>query len=186
MNNEINEKDLHTDQRTLYDALIMRLGLMVKENVDLEQRVHQLVEDYNRVARQLRGEEKHELNKKGNVLRELTEALDKCEALEKDNSILKARLKEKKKAYNQAIAENETLRTENENGKIYMSAIDAFVAKAKLYVSRGTSCPYVPWHPAVSSTACLECGACLRVWDDLGVVCLKKLKEVEKRITTDE
>lgn len=59
------------------------------ENVMLEQRVHQLVDDYNHVARQLRGMEKHESNTEGYTLGELTEALDKCEALEKDNKILK-------------------------------------------------------------------------------------------------
>ena len=59
------------------------------ENVELEQRVHQLMDDYNDVARQLRGMEKHEPNTEGYTLGELTEVLDKCEALEKDNKILK-------------------------------------------------------------------------------------------------
>lgn len=39
--------------KALYDALIRRLGEMVKENVELEQRVHQLMDDYNRVAEQV-------------------------------------------------------------------------------------------------------------------------------------
>lgn len=34
-------------------ALIQRLGEMVKENVELEQRVHELMDDYNRVVKQL-------------------------------------------------------------------------------------------------------------------------------------
>ena len=53
------------------------------ENVELEQRVHQLMDDYNDVVSQLRGMEKHEPNTEGYTLGELTEVLDKCEALEK-------------------------------------------------------------------------------------------------------
>lgn len=97
MSKEINESNLHSAQKALYDALIMRLGLMVKENVELEQRVHQLVEDYNRVAKQLRGEEKHEPNTKNYTLGELTEALDKCKALEKDNTALAAEYRDLEK-----------------------------------------------------------------------------------------
>lgn len=41
--------------KALYDALIRRLGEMVKENVELEQRVHQLMDDYNRVVKQVNG-----------------------------------------------------------------------------------------------------------------------------------
>ena len=59
------------------------------ENVMLEQRVHQLVDDYNDVVSQLRGMEKHESNTEGYTLGEQTEALEKCESLEKDNKILK-------------------------------------------------------------------------------------------------
>lgn len=59
------------------------------ENVELEQRVHQLVDDYNDVVSQLRGMEKHEPNTEGYTLGELTEVLDKCEALEKGKKELK-------------------------------------------------------------------------------------------------
>lgn len=40
------------------EAIIWRLGLMAKENVELEQRVHQLMDEYNEVAKQLHGTEK--------------------------------------------------------------------------------------------------------------------------------
>lgn len=40
------------ENKGLYNALIRRLGEMVKENVELEQRVHQLMSDYNRVVKQ--------------------------------------------------------------------------------------------------------------------------------------
>lgn len=59
------------------------------ETVELEQRVHQLVDDYNDVARQLREKERHEPNIEGYTLGILTETLDKCEALEKEKKELK-------------------------------------------------------------------------------------------------
>lgn len=59
------------------------------ENVELEQRVQQLIDDYNDVVSQLRGKEKHEPNTEGYTLGELTEALEKCEALEKGKKELK-------------------------------------------------------------------------------------------------
>ena len=40
------------DDKTFH-ALIQRLGEMVKENVELAQRVHELIDDYNRVVKQL-------------------------------------------------------------------------------------------------------------------------------------
>lgn len=40
------------ENKGLYNALIRRLGEMVKENVEMEQRVHQLMSDYNRVVKQ--------------------------------------------------------------------------------------------------------------------------------------
>lgn len=76
------------ENNRLYNALIWRLGQMVKENVELEQRVHQLMDDYNRAVKQLQGKEKHNISTAGCTLGELTEALDKSESLEKENKIL--------------------------------------------------------------------------------------------------
>ena len=71
------------------EALAYIIADLKAENMMMTERVHQLTDDYNDVARQLRGKEKHEPNTEGYTLGELTEALDKCEALEKDNKILK-------------------------------------------------------------------------------------------------
>ena len=43
----MNKKDL-----TAEDMLAIRIGRLVKENAELEQRVHQLVDDYNDVVKQ--------------------------------------------------------------------------------------------------------------------------------------
>lgn len=166
------------------DALIMRLGLMVKENVELEQRVHHLVEDYNRVARQLRGEEKRkEDDPVRETLGEIFQMRDHCDELKKEIKNLRKEIKGWNVAYERG-KKREDLCVEDESLKKYISGIDAFVTKAKVYACRGTSCPYVPGHPAVSSTTCLECGSCLHILDNLGVVCLKHLQKLS--ITTDE
>ena len=71
------------------EALVCIIADLKAENMMMTERVHQLVDDYNNVARQLRGKEKHEPNTEGYTLSELTEALEKCEALEKEKKELK-------------------------------------------------------------------------------------------------
>lgn len=187
MSKEINENDLHTDPKALYDALALRFVLMVKENVELEQRVHQLVEDYNRVVRQLRGEEKRkEDDPARETLGEIFQMRDHCDELKKEIKNLRKEIKGLNVAYEREKEKREDLCVENESLKKYVSGIDAFVTKAKVYACRGTSCSYVPGHPTVSSTTCLECGSCLHIFDNLGVVCLKHLQELKISITTDE
>lgn len=60
------------------------------ENIELEQRVHQLLDDYNEIVRQLRGKEKRngEDNAK-QTLGEMQQMRDRCDKLEKDNEQLK-------------------------------------------------------------------------------------------------
>ena len=171
MNNEINEKDLHTDQRTLYDTLIMRLGLMVKEIVELEPRVHQLVEDYNRVARQLRGEEKHEPNKKGYVLSELTEALDKCEALENDNKILKQQCVQIQTERNEAKSRADDCEHQR---KELLRQIQRF--EQSDFMEIGVVCSYQSFAPEnspvkVGSTKCVTCRHFLKMDKSFCVLC---------------
>lgn len=60
------------------------------ENMELEQRVHQLVDDYNDVVRQLNGKEKHkddDIEKL--LLGNMQKMRDHCDMLEKDNEQLK-------------------------------------------------------------------------------------------------
>lgn len=71
------------------EALVYIIADLKAENMMMTERVHQLVNDYNDVVHQLKGMEKHEPNAEGYTLGELTEALEKCESLEKDNKILK-------------------------------------------------------------------------------------------------
>lgn len=85
------------------------------ENMKLEQRVHQLVDDYNDVVRQLNGKEKHEPNTEVYTLGELTEALDKSEALEKDNNRLVNEIRRFKLQYNELNGKFNALENTNKD-----------------------------------------------------------------------
>lgn len=60
------------------------------ENMELAQRVHQLLDDYNNVVRQLNGKETHkDEDIEGLLLRDMQKMRDHCDKLEKDNEQLK-------------------------------------------------------------------------------------------------
>nr|DAO57427.1 MAG TPA: hypothetical protein [Caudoviricetes sp.] len=90
-----------TEENKRMEALAYIIADLKAENIELEQRVHQLMDDYNNVARQLRGMEKHEPNTEGYTFSELTEALDKSEALEKDNKQLANEHRNLERLYNE-------------------------------------------------------------------------------------
>lgn len=77
------------DDKTL-QALTQRLGKMVKENVELAERVKQLTSDYNKVVKQLQNTP---------VLSDLTEALDNVEMLECDRDFLKKKCEHRQRLY---------------------------------------------------------------------------------------
>lgn len=68
----------------LYPALIQRLGEMVKENVELEQRVHQLMDDYNHVARKLRAKDDADSKDGKGVIEQMRQMRDLCDRLERE------------------------------------------------------------------------------------------------------
>ena len=60
------------------------------ENMELEQRVHQLVDDYNNVVRQLNGKETHKDEDPAKLLLgNMQKMRDHCDKLEKDNEQLR-------------------------------------------------------------------------------------------------
>lgn len=154
------------------------------ENVELEQRVYQLMDDYNDVVRQLNGKEKHEPNTEGFTLGELTEALDKCESLEKDNKLLKQQCVQLQTERNEAKTRADDCdKLKRMNGELerFAKAIHSFVKDKKLYMAKGTNCPYYQDGPHVCSTFCLECKSCLGIIEGLGVICEKKFADAKVR-----
>ena len=126
------------------NLLLLRLGRMVKENVELEQRVHQLTDEYNEVVRQLRGLEKRaDEDPERQTLGEMSQMRNICAKFEVENVQLKE----------------------------YVKVVDTFIKDKELYMPKGICCPYLKGNPAVASNFCLECAWCLRVLEGSGVVC---------------
>lgn len=120
------------------------------ENMKLEQRVHQLVDDYNNVVHQLNGKEKRkDEDPTKQTLDEMMQMRDLCDELERENKELKR----------------------------FAKAIHVFVKDKNLYMKKATTCPYCQCRSNVCSTFCLECDSCLDVIEDLGVICGKRFIE---------
>ena len=124
------------------------------ENIELAQRVQQLVDDYNDVVRQLNGKETRKDEDPAKLLLDNMQKMrDHCDKLEKENRELKG----------------------------FAKAIHSFVKDKKLYMEKGANCQYYNDGPHVCSTFCLECKSCLGVIEGLGVICANKL--VEARVS---
>ncbi len=141
------------------EAIIWRLGLMAKENVELEQRVHQLMDEYNRVAKELReAEMRKEEAPTRQTISEMRQMRDHCDKLEIENNVLNK----------------------------FLIAVSSFLKSHKLYMAYGVSCPYQSGHPAVSFPSCRECCSYLSELPDCGMVCDKKLSDANVSFTRAE
>ena len=79
-----------TEENKRMLALSCIVADLKAENMELEQRVHQLVDDYNDVVRQLNGKEKHKDEDPARLLLgNMQKMRDHCDKLEKDNEQLK-------------------------------------------------------------------------------------------------
>ena len=139
-----------TEENKRMLALSYIVADLKAENMELEQRVHQLEDDYNDVVRQSDGNEKS-----------------------KDKDHLKQTLGE----FLQMHEYCEHLKKKNEELERFAKAIHSFVKDKKLYMAKGAKCPYYKNVPPVFSTFCLECKSCLGIIEGLGVICANKLKE---------
>ena len=122
------------------------------ENMELEQRVHQLVDDYNDVVRQLNGKEKRKNEDSSTkTLVKLQQTEEQCYKLERENKKL----------------------------KFLAKGIHSFVKEKKLYIKKGDECPYCRRGITACSSYCRACGSCLGVIEGHGVICEKRLKEAK-------
>ena len=120
------------------------------ENLELEQRVQQLADENNEVARQSNEKEKRKCKDSSKqTLGEMKQMRERCNYLERMNKELER----------------------------YAKAIHTFVKEKNLYMKKGASCVYKQGNPAVCSTHCLECDSCLGVIEGVGVVCDKRLAD---------
>ena len=81
---------MKTEENKRMLALSCIVADLKAENIELEQRVHQLVDDYNDVVRQLNGNEKRKGKDSSKpTIDEMQQMRDHCDKLEKDNEQLK-------------------------------------------------------------------------------------------------
>ena len=145
---------MKTEENKRMLALSYIVADLKAENIELAQRVQQLVDDYNEVVRQLNGKETHKDEDPAKLLLDNMQKMrDHCDKLEKENRELKG----------------------------FAKAIHSFVKDKKLYMAKGANCQYYKDGPHVCSTFCLECKSCLGVIEGLGVICANKL--VEARVS---
>ena len=139
-----------TEEKKRMLALSYIVADLKAENIELAQRVQQLVDDYNDVVRQLDSKETHKDEDPAKLLLDNMQKMrDHCDKLEVENRELKG----------------------------FAKAIHSFVKDKKLYMAKGANCQYYKDGPHVCSTFCLECKSCLGVIEGLGVICANNLLE---------
>lgn len=139
-----------TEEEKRMLALSYIVADLKAENMELEQRVHQLVDDYNEVVRQLNDKEKSkDKDSSKRMMGELQQMREQCDKLEVENRELKR----------------------------FAKAMRDFVIDKNLYVKKNNECPYHSGDIPVCSTYCLVCSSCLGVIEGHGVICEKRLKE---------
>ena len=147
-----------TEENKRMLALSYIVADLKAENMELAQRVQQLVDDYNDVVRQLNGNEKRKDKNSKPTLGEVLDVRSRCYKLEVENRELKR----------------------------FAKAMHAFVKNNSIYMRKGTSCIYKQYNPAVCSTPCLECDSCLGIIEGHGVICEKRLTGASVATQADE
>lgn len=141
-----------TEENKRMEALAYIIADLKAENIEMTQRVHQLMDDFNEAVRQLNGKEKRkDEDPSRQTLYDMLKMRVHCDKLEKENKELKG----------------------------FAKVIHSFMKDKKIYMEKGTSCGYIQGSPTVCSTACLECDSCLGVIEECGVICRQVLYGVK-------
>ena len=141
---------MKTEEKKRMLALACIVADLKAENFELEQRVHQLVDDYNNVAQQLIGKQKRkDKDSSKHTLDEFQQMREHCDHPERMNNGLDR----------------------------FVKAMHEFVIDKNLYAKKDNECPYRPGCIRVGSLRCLACNSCLSVIKGHGVICERRLKE---------
>lgn len=141
------------------EALAYIIADLKAENIEMTQRVHQLMDDYNDAVRQQHEvEARKDENSSKQTLDKMLKMRDHCDELERENKKL--------------------------NG--FSKEIHAFVEDKKLYIIRGDKCPYHTVNAMIGYAYCQECSSYLGVIEGLGVICKKRLGDAKISFPADE
>lgn len=147
-----------TEENKRMLALSCIVADLKAENVELVQRVHQLVDEYNEVVRQLNGNEKRNGKDSSTpAIDETQQMREHCDHPERMNNGLDR----------------------------FVKAMHEFVIDKNLYVKKDNECLYRPVCIRVGSLRCLECNSCLSVIDGHGVICEKRLERANVFLVCD-
>ena len=138
-----------TEENKRMLALSYIVADLKAENIELAQRVQQLVDDYNDVVRQLNGNGKRKDKNSKPTLGEFQQMREQCEHLKIKNKELER----------------------------FEKAMHEFVKDKNICMRKDSECLFRPGCVSVGSLRCLECGSCLGVIEGVGVICDKILAE---------
>ena len=114
---------MKTEENKRMLALSCIVADLKAENIELAQRVHQLVDDYNNVARQLNGKEKRKDEDPAKLLLgNMQKMRDHCDKLEKENEQLKRQCVQ--------------LQTERNEAKIHAEQCDIVQEDLRKHIAR--------------------------------------------------
>ena len=147
-----------TEENKRMLALSCILADMKAENIELAQRVQQLVDDYNDVARQLRGMEKRKDNDPANqTLGEMQHLRDHCDMLEKN-------IEELKRDCVQLQTERNEAKTHADECKLQKEELFKHIARFNTseFLKIGDDCQHIDFLPNghrvnVGSEVCRSC-----------------------------
>ena len=146
---------MKTEENKRMLALSYIVADLKAENIELAQRVQQLVDDYNEVVRQLNGNEKRKGKDSSKpTIDEMQQMRDHCDHPESENNGLDR----------------------------FVKAMHEFVIDKNLYVKKDNECPYRPGCIHIGSLRCLGCTSCLSVIKGHGVICETRLAEANVSI----
>ena len=146
---------MKTEENKRMLALAYVVADLNAENMELVQRVQQLVDAYNNVAHQLNDNKKRKCKDSSKpVIDDVQQMREHCDHPERMNNGLDR----------------------------FVKAMHEFVIDKNLYVKKDDECPYRPGCIRVGSLRCLGCNSCLSVIEGHGVICEKRLAEANVSI----
>ena len=137
-----------TEENKRMLALSYIVADLKAENIELAQRVQQIAAEYSNAVCQSGAQEKR-----------------------KDKDQLKQTIFEMREQYDKLEREYKELR-------FLAKGIHSFVKEKKLYIKKGDECPYCRRGITACSTYCKACGSFLGDIYGFGVICEKRLQEV--------